>query len=96
MESSAIGSVTDGDVIDAAQGALDDAAANLEANTAGAGLDIISVSGGSITFRNTLDAFTKSMLISLPLALVLTFLIASAFLRSVIVAIPGLLPRVRR
>ncbi|MEE9473722.1 MAG: MMPL family transporter, partial [Acidimicrobiia bacterium] len=77
-----IGSFTDGEIIDAAQAAFDDAAANLEANPAAAGLDIISVSGGSITTRNGLDAFTKSMLISLPLALVLTFLIAAAFLRS--------------
>jgi predicted RND superfamily exporter protein len=55
-------------------------------------LDIISVSGNSITTRNGLDAFTKSMLISLPLALVLTFLIATAFLRSIKYAAVSVVP----
>ena len=87
-----IGTFTDGALVDAAQAALDDAAANLEANPAAAGLEIISVSGDSITTRNGLDAFTKSMLISLPLALVLTFLIAAAFLRSVKYAVVSVVP----
>ncbi len=75
-----IGTYTDGPVIDDAQAALDDAAANLAANTSG--IETISVSGDSITTRNGLDAFTKSMLVSLPLAVLLTFLIAAFILRS--------------
>ncbi len=78
-----IGSFTDGDLIGSAQEAFDSAAANLETSPAGAGLDIVSVSGNSITTRNGLDAFTRSMLISLPLALVLTFLLAAFVMRSV-------------
>jgi predicted RND superfamily exporter protein len=77
-----IGSLTDGPLIDATKVALDDAAANLQTATAGAGLDLVGVSGEPITFRNTLDAFTKSMLLSLPLALILTFLLAAFILRS--------------
>ena len=92
LEEVEIGTFTDGALVDAAQAALDDAAANLEANPAAAGLEIISVSGDSITTRNGLDAFTKSMLISLPLALVLTFLIAAAFLRSVKYAVVSVVP----
>lgn len=78
-----IGSLTDGPLIDATRAALDDAAANLETATAGAGIDQIGVSGEPITFRNTLDAFTKSMLLSLPLALILTFLLAAFILKSI-------------
>jgi predicted RND superfamily exporter protein len=78
-----IGSLTDGPLIDASQVALNDAAANLTTATAGTDIDLISVSGEPITFRNTLDAFTKSMLISLPLALLLTFLIVAWMLKSV-------------
>ena len=77
-----IGTLTDGPRIDAAKAVLDGAAANLRTATAGAGLDTIAVSGDPITFRNTLNAFTQSMLISLPLALLLTFLIVALFLRS--------------
>jgi predicted RND superfamily exporter protein len=77
-----IGSLTDGELIGAAQSALDDAAANLETTTAAAGLVTVSASGEPITFRNTLDAFTQSMLLSLPLALILTFGIVALFLRS--------------
>ncbi len=78
-----IGSLTDGPLIDATRVALDDAAANLEIATAGVGIDEIGVSGEPITFRNTLDAFTKSMLLSLPLALLLTFLLAAFILKSI-------------
>ena len=87
-----IGTLTDGPRIDAAQAVLEDAAANLRTATAGAGIDTISVSGEPITFRNTLDAFTTSMLLSLPLALVLTFLIVAFFLRSAKYALVSVLP----
>jgi predicted RND superfamily exporter protein len=78
-----IGSLTDGPLIDATKAALDEAAANLRTATSGADIDLISVSGEPITFRNTLDAFTKSMLLSLPLALVLTFGIVALMLKSI-------------
>jgi predicted RND superfamily exporter protein len=87
-----IGTLTDGPRIDAAQAALEDAAVNLRAATAGVDIDRIGVSGDPITFRNTLDAFTKSMLISLPLALVLTFLIVASILRSVKYALVSVVP----
>jgi predicted RND superfamily exporter protein len=87
-----VGSLTDGALIDATQEALDDAAANLRTATAGADLDLISVSGEPITFRSTLNAFTKSMLLSLPLALLLTFGIVSTMLRSVKYALISVTP----
>ncbi|MDH3605618.1 MAG: MMPL family transporter [Acidimicrobiia bacterium] len=87
-----IGTFTDGPLIDAAAGAFNDAAANLEASPAGASLDVVSVSGDSITTRNTLDAFTKSMLVSLPLALLLTFLLASFIMKSIKYAAVSVVP----
>ena len=87
-----IGTLTDGPRIDAARAALEDAAAGLRTATAGASIDRIAVSGDPITFRNTLDAFTKSMLISLPLALLLTFLIVAFMLRSAKYALASVTP----
>jgi len=87
-----VGSLTDGPLIDATKAALDDAAANLRTATAGADIDLIGVSGEPITFRNTLDAFTKSMLLSLPLALVLTFGIVALMLRSVKYSLVSVIP----
>jgi predicted RND superfamily exporter protein len=78
-----IGSFTDGPLIDETRTALEGAADGLRAATAGAGVDRIGVSGESVTLRNTLDAFTRSMLLSLPLALLLTFLIVALVLKSV-------------
>ena len=87
-----IGTLTDGPRIDAAQAALEDAAVNLRVATAGVDINIIGVSGEPITFRNTLDAFTRSMLISLPVALLLTFLIVAFFLRSIKYALVSEVP----
>ena len=87
-----IGSFTDVPLIDATKAALDDAAANLKTATAGADIDSISVSGEPITFRDSLDAFTTSMLLSLPLALVLAFLIVGVMLRSVKYALVSVAP----
>ncbi len=87
-----IGSLTDGPLIDASQVALEEAAANLTTATADADIVLISVSGEPITFRNTLDAFTKSMLLSLPLALVLTFLIVAWMLKSVKYSLVSVIP----
>jgi predicted RND superfamily exporter protein len=75
-----IGTYTDGPVIDDAKAALNDGADSLRAATSG--IDTIGVAGDSITVRGELDAFTRSMLVSLPLAVVLTFLIATLILRS--------------
>ncbi len=87
-----IGSLTDGPLIDATKAALDDAAANLRTATSGVDIDLISVSGEPITFRNTLDAFTKSMLLSLPLALLLTFGIVALMLKSLKYALVSVTP----
>ena len=87
-----IGTLTDRPRIEAAEAALEEAAVNLRTATAGAGIDRIGVSGEPITFRNTLDAFTNSMLISLPLALLLTFLIVALILRSVRYALASVVP----
>ncbi|MFB3049771.1 MAG: efflux RND transporter permease subunit, partial [Acidimicrobiia bacterium] len=87
-----IGTLTDGPRIDAARAALEDAAANLRTATADVDIVVIGVSGEPITFRNTLDAFTTSMLRSLPLAVVLTFLIVAIFLRSVKYALVSAVP----
>jgi len=86
------GTLTDGPIIDATEAALDAAAANLRVATAGADIDLISVSGEPITFRNTLGAFTKSMLLSLPLALVLTFGIVALMLHSLKYALVSVAP----
>ena len=87
-----IGTLTDGPRIDAARAALEDAAAGLRVATAGVDIDTIGVSGNPITFRNTLDAFTRSMLISLPLSLLLTFLIVAFALRSAKYALVSVTP----
>ncbi len=87
-----IGSLTDRPLIEATRVALDDAAENLRSATAGADIDLIGVSGEPITFRNTLDAFTTSMLLSLPLALVLTFGIVALMLRSLKYALVSVTP----
>jgi predicted RND superfamily exporter protein len=87
-----IGSFTDGPLIEASKATLDEAAANLTTATAGADIEQIGVSGEPITFRNTLDSFTKSMLLSLPLALVLAFLIVAFMLRSVKYALVSVTP----
>ncbi len=87
-----IGSLTDGPLIDASQVALEEAAAHLTTATADADIVLISVSGEPITFRNTLDAFTQSMLLSLPLALVLTFLIVAWMLKSVKYSLVSVIP----
>jgi uncharacterized protein len=78
-----VGSLTNGPLIDDTRAVLEEATTNLRAATAGADLDLISFSGEPIIFRNTLNAFTTSMLLSLPLALMLTFGIVWAMLRSV-------------
>jgi predicted RND superfamily exporter protein len=87
-----VGTFTDAPLIEARRVALGDAAVNLTTATAGAGIDRISVSGEPITFRNTLDSFTRAMLLTLPLALVLAFLIAALAMRSAKYALVSVAP----
>ena len=65
-----------------ARSALDDAAADLESGSAASSFTVVSVSGGSITQQDSLDAFTRAMLIALPLALLLCALISMFFMKS--------------
>jgi predicted RND superfamily exporter protein len=68
-----IATVTDEDIILPARAALEDAASSLEARLGGSGT--VLVSGGAIRTQETLDAFTNAMLVSLPVAVVLTSLL---------------------
>ncbi|MCH7789664.1 MAG: MMPL family transporter [Acidobacteria bacterium] len=78
-------------ILDARAG-LDDAAATLEASEGGAALAVVSVSGEAITSQDSLDAFTKAMLLALPVALMLCALLAAAFMRSIKYALAAIIP----
>lgn len=78
-----IPTLTEDSIILDARSALDDAAADLEAGAAADSFTIVSVSGGTITQQDSLDAFTRAMLIALPVALLLCALIAMFFMKSV-------------
>ena len=82
-------SVMKADVIVPAQEALEDAAAAYEAGNANV---TASVAGEVLTQFVSMESFTRSMLVSLPLALLLTFLIASVILRSIRYALVSVLP----
>jgi predicted RND superfamily exporter protein len=82
-------SFTKADVIVPAQEALEDAAAAYEAGNTNV---TASVAGEVLTQFVSMESFTRSMLVSLPLALLLTFLIASAMLRSIRYALASVLP----
>jgi predicted RND superfamily exporter protein len=82
---------TDDEIILEARSVLDDAAAQLSADL-GAAVQIVSVSGEIITQQDTLAAFTSSMVISLPIALVLTILIVGFALRSVRYSVVTVIP----
>ena len=66
-----IATFTNDEIILAGRTILEDAAAGLEPLVAGEDL-AISVSGGAITIQDSMDKFVQSMLISLPIAVVLT------------------------
>jgi uncharacterized protein len=66
-----IATFTDEDIILPARDALEDAAGTLEGQLPGADVEV-RVSGAAITSQDSLDAFTQAMLISLPVAIVLT------------------------
>ena len=83
-----VGSFTDGDVIRPVWNELDRAARDIEAgSTLQAG-----VSGEVISSFESLDAFTTSMLVALPLAAILTLLLAMFVLRSLRYAIAAVVP----
>ena len=82
---------TDDAIILEARSALDDAAAQLSADL-GSAVQVVSVSGEIITQQDTLAAFTSSMVISLPIALVLTILIVGFALRSVRYSVVTVVP----
>ena len=85
-----IGSFTNGDIIVPAQDVLDAAAADLAA--AAPALTRVGVSGEVITQFESLESFSRSMLISLPIAIALTLLIAGMMLRSARYAVAAVIP----
>jgi predicted RND superfamily exporter protein len=84
-----VGSFTDGLVIEPAEDALNAAALSIE--QAVPGLDA-SVSGEVLTSYHGLAAFTQSMVVSLPLAILLTLILASLLLRSFRYALISVIP----
>ncbi len=66
-----IATFTDDQIILAARDVLEDAAANIEPQLSAAGVSL-AVSGGGITSQDSLESFMRSMLTSLPVAVVLT------------------------
>ncbi len=87
-----IPSLTDDVIILDARAGLDDAAASLESSAGGAALNVVSVSGEAITQEDSLAAFTKAMLLALPVALVLCALLAAFFMRSIRYGLAAIAP----
>jgi predicted RND superfamily exporter protein len=84
-----VGSFTDGDVIIPVEQTLNNVAAQLEGESHAVSA---RVTGDVLTQFRSMDAFTRSMLVSLPLALILALIIASVMLRSVRYAFVSVLP----
>jgi len=82
---------TDDAIILEARRVMEEAAAQLKADI-GPAAQTVSVSGEIITQQDTLEAFTSSMVISLPIAIFLTFLIVGFSLRSVRYSIVTVVP----
>ncbi len=87
-----IPSLTEDAIILDARSGLDDAAASLEASPGGTALTTISVSGEAIIQQDSLAAFTRAMLLALPLALVLCALLAMFFMRSIKYGLAAVIP----
>ena len=85
-----IGSFTDGAVIRLAWDDLEVAASSLRASAPH--LQTVGVTGNVITEFELLESFRDSMLISLPLAVVLTLLVAAGLLRSFRYAVASVIP----
>jgi predicted RND superfamily exporter protein len=84
-----VGSFTDGAVVVPVRDALADAANELERTTIG--LDA-SESGDVLTQYYGMESFTNSMLVSVPLAILLTLILAMVMLRSFRYAIVSVIP----
>jgi predicted RND superfamily exporter protein len=84
-----VGSFTDGDIIVPVQEQLEATAATYMAATTDTET---LVSGDVISQYRSLESFTRSMIVSLPLALFLALVIAAAMLRSVPYALVSVLP----
>jgi predicted RND superfamily exporter protein len=82
---------TDDAIILEARAVLEDSAAILQSDL-GASAKTVSVSGELITQQDTLAAFTGSMIISLPIAIILTVLIVGFALRSVRYSVVTVIP----
>lgn len=83
-----VGSWTDADIIVPVEAAMEDVAADYEAATG----VTARVSGDVLTSHHGLNAFTRSMLVSLPLAFLLALVIAAVILRSIRFAVVSVLP----
>ncbi|MDJ0790597.1 MAG: MMPL family transporter [Acidimicrobiia bacterium] len=84
-----VGSYTDGDIIVPVQQQMDATAASYLAGTSNVDA---RVSGDVITSYRGLESFTRSMIVSLPLALLFALVIASLMLRSPRYAFVSVLP----
>jgi len=82
---------TDDAIILEARGVLEDSAAQLSAEV-GVAVRTVSVSGEVITQQDTLASFTDSMVISLPIAILLTVLIVGITLRTIRYSIVTVIP----
>ena len=84
-----VGSFTDAAIIEPVHDALDAAASDIEAAVP---VLTASVSGDVLTQFVGLESFTDSMLVALPLAIVLTLIVAAVVLRSLRFAIAAVIP----
>jgi predicted RND superfamily exporter protein len=84
-----VGSFTDAGIIKPVEDTLNAVATQLEAES-----DDLSarVTGDVLAQSHSMEAFTRSMLVSLPLALLLALIIASVMLRSIRYAVVSVLP----
>ena len=87
-----IPTLTEDAIILDARSALEAAAASLEASPAASTLNVVNVSGESVTQQDSLAAFTDAMLISLPVALALCALLAAVFMRSIKYGVAAVTP----
>lgn len=84
-----VGSYTDGDIIIPVRDELELVASELSSTNS----DITAVATGEVIAEFiSMESFTRSMLVSLPLAAVLTFIIASMILRSIRYALVSVIP----
>ncbi len=84
-----VGSFTDGEIIEPVEEVLNTTAAGLEADAEGVSA---RVTGDVLAQYHGMNAFTRSMIVSLPLALILALIIASVMLRSRRYAFVSVLP----